>query len=109
VSEQPPLETPDGRYIVVRGRLWRKADPSLPEEERQRLVSQLMQARRQVKGAGSDEERRRAREDVDAAKRALGERGEVWWSDGAPDLNRRLVKNTPYRDWFEQRPVSGED
>jgi hypothetical protein len=27
-------------------------------------------------------------------------RGPVWWTDGAPDFNRKLVKNTPYRDWF---------
>ena len=37
---------------------------------------------------------------VDAAKRALGERGPVWWSDGAPDLNRRMARNTVYADWF---------
>jgi hypothetical protein len=36
---------------------------------------------------------------VHAAKVALGERGPVWWADGAPDLNRRLVRNTPYADW----------
>ena len=36
---------------------------------------------------------------VDRAKRALGERGPVWWSDGAPDWNRHLAKNTPYADW----------
>lgn len=40
-----------------------------------------------------------ARADVDAAKRALGERGPVWWTDGAPDYNRHLAKNTPYADW----------
>lgn len=37
---------------------------------------------------------------VDDAKRALGERGPVWWSDGDPDLNRHMVKNTPYASWF---------
>jgi len=37
---------------------------------------------------------------VDAAKVALGERGPVWWTDGAPDYNRHLAKNTPYADWF---------
>ena len=39
---------------------------------------------------------------VDVAKIALGERGPVWWSDGAPDYNRRLAKNTPYADWFAE-------
>jgi hypothetical protein len=23
----------------------------------------------------------------------------VWWNDGAADLNRRMVVNTPYADW----------
>jgi hypothetical protein len=27
---------------------------------------------------------------VDEVKRALGERGPVWWDDGAPDLNRHM-------------------
>jgi hypothetical protein len=43
---------------------------------------------------------RAARARVDAAKRALGERGPVWWVDGSPDLNRRLARNTPYAAWF---------
>ena len=34
------------------------------------------------------------------AKVALGERGPVWWDDGAPDLNRRMARNTVYADWF---------
>lgn len=40
-----------------------------------------------------------ARARVQAAKIALGERRQVWWSDGAPDFNRRLVKITPYPEW----------
>ena len=37
---------------------------------------------------------------VDDVKRALGERGPVWWKDGSPDLNRHMAKNTPYADWY---------
>jgi hypothetical protein len=37
---------------------------------------------------------------VDVAKRALGERGPVWWDDGAPDYNRHMARNTPYAAWF---------
>ena len=37
-----------------------------------------------------------ARARVHQAKVALGERGPVWWTDGAPDYNRHLLKNTPY-------------
>ncbi|QAY78783.1 hypothetical protein [Sphingosinicella sp. BN140058] len=101
-----PPRTPDGRYLIVQGklgpRLWRASNPTLPEQDRRVLVSALMDARRAVRAAGDKQpELTRARRDVDQAKRALGERGPVWWSDGAPDLNRTLVKNSPYRDWWE--------
>ena len=95
--------TPDGRYFVVRGRLWRCADPTLADDERARLVRELMQARRAAgvaRRAGDADAGRAARAAVDAAKRALGERGPVWWTDGAPDHNRRLARNTPYADWY---------
>ena len=95
--------TPDGRYFVVAGRLWRSSNPALAPELRQQLVDRLMDARRQVgsaKRAGDLDAERRARAEVDAAKRALGERGPVWWTDGAPDYNRRMVANTPYADWY---------
>ena len=98
------LTTPDGRYIVVRGRLWRATNPALPEELRSALVQQLMQARRAVKAAlasADAEALRQARAAVQAAKEGLGERGPVWWTDGAPDCNRRLVKNSPYAVWFD--------
>jgi hypothetical protein len=94
------LTTPDGRYIVVRGRLWRAANPYLPQADRDRLVHELMDARRRVRSKDL-EAKVQARKDVDAAKRALGERGAVWWSDGAPDYNRYLARNTPYRDWYD--------
>jgi hypothetical protein len=92
--------TPDGRYFVVRGRLWRKTNPHLAAEVRDALVKQLMDARRALRGTLTEAERRAVREQVDHAKRALGERGPVWWTDGAPDFNRKLAMNTPYREWF---------
>jgi hypothetical protein len=95
--------TPDGRYFVVRGRLWRTTDPALPEQLRARLTGELMAARRAVGAArrsGDADAMRAARAAVDAAKVALGERGPVWWSDGAPDYNRHLAKNTPYACWI---------
>ena len=49
-------------------------------------------------GDASAEEDGRAR--VDRAKRTLGERGPVWWNDGAPDFNRHMARNTPYADWL---------
>jgi len=95
--------TPDGRYFVVRGRLWRMSDPKLPPRDKSRLVKELMDARRAVKEAKATEDRNAeaaAHRLVDEAKRGLGERGPVWWDDGAPDFNRHAVKNTPYAEWY---------
>lgn len=100
-----PPRTPDGRYLVITGkagpRLWRATNPHLRPEERERLVRDLMSARRAVRDARSDPAAiAAARAAVDRAKRALGERGPAWWDDGAPDFNRRLVKNSPYAAWW---------
>ena len=95
--------TPDGRYFVVRGRLWRCSDPSLAPEIRTALTRELMSARRAKQAAMRQADtvaREAARARVDAAKRALGERGPAWWTDGAPDHNRRMARNTPYADWL---------
>ena len=103
MAEKGPPVTPDGRYLVVRGRLWRRANPALDGEERARLVSELMRARREVRAAGTagDADRlRAARGRVHEAKVALGERGPPWWTDGSPDFNRRPARNTPYAAWL---------
>jgi hypothetical protein len=95
--------TPDKRYIVVRGRLWRAANPNLPAAVRSALVHDLMMARREVRSAmrsGRAHELAKARAKVHASKVALGERGPVWWDDSAQDFNRYLVKNTPYAQWY---------
>ena len=99
----PHPVTPDGRYFVVRGRLWRMSDPNMSENRREALVKQLMAARRAVaaaRRAGDAASEDAAHRDVDAAKVALGERGPVWWDDGAPDLNRHMARTGPYAAWF---------
>ena len=91
--------TPDGRYFVVNGQLWRCSNPLLSSDERQRLVSELMSARRAVKAAkasGDPGEMELARSGVQAAKVALGERG--------PDFNRHRVENSPYAHWYRSLP-----
>ncbi len=91
--------TPDGRYFVAKGRLWRMSDPRLDEAERGELVRSLTEGRRLVGKAQRSrdaETEAAARRQVDAAKTALGERGPVWWADGAPDYNRQMVGKTPY-------------
>lgn len=108
---RPPV-TPDGRYFVVRGRLWRCTDPRLPPEERERLTRALMRQRTAIGRAmrtGDAEGEAAARRELHALKVALGERGPVWWTDGAPDLNRRMARNTPYAGWHAALEASAAE
>jgi hypothetical protein len=89
--------TPNGRYFVVRRRLWRRSNPFLPEQQRTAFVDQLVAATRAV-GRVRDGDKARvaeARAQVDPAKTTLG-RGPVWWQHGTPDLNRHPVDDRPY-------------
>lgn len=89
---------------MVRGRLWRTSNPALDPAQRSQLVAALMNPRRAVGAALRQHDKAgeaTARAAVDAAKHALGERGPVWWDDGAPDYNRHMARNTPYAAWFE--------
>lgn len=112
MSADPPAAgghpvTPDGRYFLVRGRLWRLSNPRLDPARRAALVGELMAARRAMGAArrsGDRDAGRAAKAQVHAAKVALGERGPVWWDDGAPDYNRHLARNTPYAAWADQIP-----
>lgn len=106
-SKRDPVCTPDSRYLVMEGalgpRLWRASNPNLDPGDRAVLVQRLMSARRLILAARGDPSAlAAARAEVDEAKRALGERGPAWWTDGAPDLNRTLVRNSPYQAWWEQ-------
>lgn len=93
-------ETPDGRYFVARNRLWRCTDPRLEVTVRRRWVSTLMTARRAVRDATDAQQTRRARARVNEAKIALGERGPVWWTDGAPDETRLAPATSSYAEWW---------
>ncbi|ETX16497.1 hypothetical protein OCH239_01335 [Roseivivax halodurans JCM 10272] len=101
MSRKDYPETPDGRYFVAKGRMWRKTDPRLGDSERRAAVKALMQARRGVGQAAGDGDERAARDAVDAAKRRLGERGPVWWDDGAPDEGGKHPSNTSYAEWWD--------
>jgi hypothetical protein len=101
--------TPDGRYFVVRGKLWRMANPNLSVSARTALVNELMTARSAVRSArlaGDQAAEASAHHAIDLAKRKLGERGQAWWTDGSPDLNRHMIKNTSYADWFSGRKTA---
>jgi hypothetical protein len=104
--------TPDGRYFIIRGRLWRCSNPDLPPEVRGELVKELMAARRAKQTAMRNSDaaaREAARARIDVAKHRLGERGPVWWDDGAPDYNRRMARTTPYADWAAGLPGTSEN
>jgi hypothetical protein len=110
MSKNTPPTTPDGRYIVVKGTLWRATNPHLDAETRQRHVDALMDARRDVKRHQQDAQAlAEARSRVQAAKEALGERGPVWWQDGAPCLNRHKVHLTPYAGWYAARSTATKE
>lgn len=97
--------TPDGRYFVHKERLWRCTNPKLDEETRLQLVVELMSARREVaaaKRACNQPALADARQRIQAAKVALGERGPTWWDENT-DYNRKLIKNTPYAQWWSSR------
>ena len=93
--------SPDGRYFVVRGKLWRLANPDLSPETPFTLVSELAKLSKDLAAEAA------AHHAVDVAKRKLGERGPVWWTDGSPDLNRHMVKKTPYGLWYSGLRTAG--
>ena len=97
------LTTPDGRYFVLQGRLWRASNPTLAAERKVKYMRDLLNGRRALKAAktsGDEAAIAAARKLVSRAQVGLGERGPAWWKDGAPDFNRTQVRNSPYADWF---------
>jgi hypothetical protein len=89
-----PAATDDGHYVVIDGRRWRATDPSIPEERRIELVRILMAWRRAVRNTAGTPGESDARAGVQAAKVALGERGQPpWWEQ--TDKQRRERWETP--------------
>ena len=84
VNKKQVEKTADGHHVVIDGRKWRATNPNLPEEERQKLVNELMSARREVGRALKAADKpaaQAARDRVQAAKAGLGERGPKWWEE----------------------------
>lgn len=98
MSDRVP--TPDRRYVVSRGVLRRATDPRLDDTSRRRALKALMQARMALRASPDDPAARAA---VEAAKRALGEAGPVWWDDGAPDESFTPVERSSYAAWWKSR------
>lgn len=74
-------DIPEHAYFTVEGRRWRATDPNLSEPFKTALTRELMSARRAVKQhkGGDAVAERAARDRVQDAKVALGERGPKWW------------------------------
>lgn len=87
-----PVE--DDHFFVVKGRRWRRTDPSLPDDVVEALTSHLGRGRSGVRVAkkdGDDEAVAAARRRVGLAKHGLGERGPRWWEDD-PDARRARAR-----------------
>ena len=94
VSE--PETTPDGRYVVIKGRRWRATDPAIPEEQREELTRVLMAWRREVRRTKGTTDESAARAGVQAAKVALGERGRPpWWEQSEVERQARWSTEVP--------------
>ena len=90
--------TPDGRYVVVDGRRWRATDPAIPDDVAAVLRKELMSARRAVGAAlkaADPVAERAARDRVQAAKTALGERGTPWWEQSDDERRARWEAGLP--------------
>lgn len=84
--------TPDGHHVVINGRKWRATDPAIPDEIRDELQHALMAARRAIAQSHRDDDpeaERQARDRVQTAKVALGERGTPWWEQSPEERERR--------------------
>ncbi len=80
--------TADGHHVVINGRRWRATDPAIPEDRRSELVSILMAWRREVRRTKGTEAEAASRAGVQAAKVALGERGQPPWWEQSPEQRR---------------------
>ncbi|GAB2631738.1 hypothetical protein GCM10027270_20010 [Nocardioides ginkgobilobae] len=90
-----PERTPDGRHVVIDGRRWRATDPDVPEERAAELRKILMAWRREVRRTKGTDEERAARDGVQAAKVALGERGTPWWEQTDAERRARWEADVP--------------
>ena len=81
---------------MIKGRRWRATDPSIPEERRDELTRVLMAWRREVNRTQGTEGESAARAGVQAAKVALGERGQPpWWEQSVDERQTRWSTEVP--------------
>lgn len=106
-SKPKPATTPDGHHVVIDGRRWRATDPDIDEDASARLRVHLMAARRAVGAAlraEDPEAERAARDRVQVAKVALGERGVPWWEQSAEERRTRWTEGLAALDAGDDPP-----
>lgn len=82
MSEETQSAEESERWLVIKGRRWRRTDPALPEELVAALKSHLGRGRSGVgagKKSGDADRVAASRRRVGLAKTGLGERGPYWW------------------------------
>lgn len=100
-----PERTPDGRHVIVGGRRWRATDPAIPEGRRAELTRILMAWRREVRRTKGTPDEARSRAGVQAAKLALGERGQPpWWEQSDAERRARWSADVPVPEGFSPEP-----
>lgn len=80
------------KWLIVKGRRWRRTDPELEPTVVEELKSHLGKARnavRTTKKNGTEEDLKQARHRVDIAKHGLGERGDYWWEMTVENRHKR--------------------
>ncbi|CUR56000.1 conserved hypothetical protein [metagenome] len=90
-----PTRTPDGHHFVIDGRRWRATDPAIPDARRAELTRTLMAWRREVRRTKGTEAEAASRAGVQAAKVALGERGDPWWEQSDEERRMRWSAEVP--------------
>jgi hypothetical protein len=101
MSREAPPTTEDGHHVVIDGRRWRATDPDIPEQRRAELTRILMAWRREVGRATNTSAERTARAGVQAAKCALGERGDPpWWQQSDAERRQRWQADVPVPPGF---------
>ena len=81
--------------MIIDGRRWRATDPLIPDARRDELQRVLMAWRREVRRTRGTDGERNARAGVQAAKTALGERGDPWWEQSEEQRRARWETEVP--------------
>ena len=102
-SSKRRLQTPDRRYLLLGDKLLRSYNPNLPNDRIDDLLVVLFNSRCDLRRARQCDgtEPLELVDAIEAARRALGQSGPVWWDDGAPDLDGVPVLSTCYAEWFK--------